>query len=184
MRTPETIVRTPETMIRDHRMESPIVGTYFTLGPAPCSLQIMERRRSPILMFAAFLTLGAGLAPTPAQAQDQDQESASGRTLAGHRFLPSSPIDDPFITTHIRTLTGAAMAKAVETEVGEEIGDSTVTLLTGDLAFLALGFEYQHGIFTIRAKPVGQYAASGPGTNNDVIESQAHQGQSQLSKPA
>jgi len=146
------------------------VGTYFTLGPDPCSLQIMKRRRSHILVFAALLIMGAGQAPTPALAQTQ--EPASGRTLAGHRFLPSSTIDDPFITQHIRTLTGGAIAKSVETGVGESVGDSIIALLSGDLAFLALGFEYQHGFTDWLAVSGGFTGGARLGTGAESILAQ------------
>ena len=43
-------------------------------------------------------------------------------------------------------MTGAAIALDVMTELGSQVGDSVLSVLEGDLAFLALGVEYQQAV--------------------------------------
>jgi len=40
-------------------------------------------------------------------------DAIKGRTLGGYRFMPSSTVEDPFITTHFRNFTGLSIATDV-----------------------------------------------------------------------
>ena len=64
------------------------------------------------LVRALCLCLGLTFLCLPATA-DADK----GRTLGGYRFIPSSLVEDPFITTHFRNSTGLAFASSVKTPV-------------------------------------------------------------------
>jgi hypothetical protein len=55
-------------------------------------------------------------------------------------------VRDPFITTLVRTETGGGFATNVSRDIENEAVDSILDALTGDLAFMALEFEYQHGV--------------------------------------
>jgi hypothetical protein len=84
------------------------------------------------------------LGPIPAFGQSPD--AAKGRTLNGHTFIPSSQIEDPFVTTFIRTQTGGGFATKVTRDIENEVVDSLLDALVGDVAFMALEFEYQHAV--------------------------------------
>jgi len=85
-----------------------------------------------------------GLTPSVGFGQTQGPESA--RSLNGHTFIPSNAIGDPFITTLVRTRTGGGFATKVRRDIENEVVDSLLQALVGDLAFMALEFEYQHAV--------------------------------------
>jgi len=87
-------------------------------------------RRS--LLAFALLAVSAGYLPA--------QEP--GRELNGYEFIPSRIVADPFAITYFGTNTGGGMAFDLKTPFIDLNGD-TVGTLTGDVAFMALGFEYQ-----------------------------------------
>jgi len=90
-------------------------------------------RRS--LLAFALLAVSAGYLP----AQEPSRE------LNGYEFIPSRIVADPFAVTYFGTSTGGGLAFALETPFVDVDGD-TLGTLTGDVAFLALGFEYQQRI--------------------------------------
>ena len=65
-----------------------------------------------------------------------------GRELNGFEFIPSRIVADPFAITYFGTITGGGMAFDLKTPFVDLDGD-TIGTLTGDVAFMALGFEYQ-----------------------------------------
>jgi len=76
-----------------------------------------------------------------------------GRVLNGFRFLPSSLIPSPFVTTYIRTATGGGIASNLSSLFVDVDGD-TLGTLTGDVAFMTLAFEFQQqfgGWLAVRA---------------------------------
>lgn len=76
-----------------------------------------------------------------------------GRVLNGFRFLPSALIPSPFVTTYIRTATGGGIASNLSSLFVDVDGD-TLGTLTGDVAFMNLGFEFQQqfgGWLAVRA---------------------------------
>ncbi len=87
-------------------------------------------RRS--LLAFAILAVSAGFLPA--------QEP--GRELNGFEFIPSRIVTDPFAITYFGTYTGGGIAFDLETPFIDVNGD-TLGTLSGDVAFLALGFEYQ-----------------------------------------
>ena len=69
-------------------------------------------------------------------------QTACPRCLAGHRFLPSAIVNDPFATTHFVNATGGGMAYDLRIPVRNLEGD-TITTFKGDIGFLLVDFEYQ-----------------------------------------
>ena len=75
-----------------------------------------------------------------------------GRVLNGFRFLPSSLIPSPFVTSYIRTATGGGIAFNVSSLV--LLRGDTLATLTGDVGFMTLAFEFQQqfgGWLAVRA---------------------------------
>ena len=64
------------------------------------------------------------------------------RCLAGHRFLPSFIVGDPFGATQFTNATGGGMASGLRIPVRNLEGD-TIANLKGDIGFLLVDFEYQ-----------------------------------------
>ena len=93
---------------------------------------------------ATLVALAFLLGPSPGQSQSEDPSHR--RTLNGHTFIPSTQVEDPFIATLVRTQTGAGYATRVATDVTNEVVDSLIQVLEGDLAFIALQFEYQQAL--------------------------------------
>ena len=98
--------------------------------------------RTLSVLLVATLCLGAW--ETAAAADDR--VGPERRVLNGHRFLPSGSLTDPFVTTHVRTQTGAGIAGNFRTPT-IEIADTTLGVLEGDLVFFSLSFEYQQNLF-------------------------------------
>jgi hypothetical protein len=76
-----------------------------------------------------------------------------GRVLNGFRFLPSTLIPSPFVTTYIRTATGGGLAFDLSSLFIDVNGD-TLGTLTGNVAFMTLDFEFQQqfgGWLAVRA---------------------------------
>ena len=68
----------------------------------------------------------------------------SENILNGHRFIPNSKIKSPFINTYLQTSMGAGKTSRLDLPV--IIDGKEYTLLTGDLAFSYLSFEYQQAV--------------------------------------
>jgi len=80
----------------------------------------------------------------------------TGRTLAGHTFLSSNAMTDPFITTYVRSSTGFGVATDVLTVAEGPYGDEVT--LEGDVVYLMLDFEYQYAFtdwLAVRASASG-----------------------------
>jgi hypothetical protein len=110
------------------------------------------------------------LAPNPASGQTH--EPAAARTLNGHIFIPSSLIDDPFITTLVRTQTGGGFATKVTRDIENEVVDSLIDALVGDLAFMSLEFEYQHAVTDWLALSASASGAARIGTGAQSVLAQ------------
>ncbi len=102
-------------------------------------------RRIRAIPFLAIMTCSVAL-PVGASAQNP------GRVLNGFRFLPSSLIPSPFVTSYIRTATGGGIAFNVSSLV--LLRGDTLATLTGDVGFMTLAFEFQQqfgGWLAVRA---------------------------------
>lgn len=97
---------------------------------------------------ALFLAVAAVvcLAPDLARAAGEWPTGPERRFLGGHHFQPLTGITDPFVTTHLQTVTGAGVATGLEAPFLSAAGD-TLGTLDGDLAFFALQVEYQLNLF-------------------------------------
>jgi hypothetical protein len=109
----------------------------------------------------------AYLAPAGAGAEE-------GRTLGGYRFVPSSFVEDPFITTHFDNYTGLAIASNVEFPILVIPTEPPTTLLelNGDFLFVVANFEYQHAVHPRVALHVAGGGASRVGTSGQALLSQ------------
>ena len=96
------------------------------------------------LGIGAIVVIVSVLAPHSGSGQTHDP--AAARRLNGHTFILSTQIDDPIITTLIRTQTGGGFATKVTRDIENEVVDSLINALVGELAFMALEFEYQHAV--------------------------------------
>lgn len=121
-------------------------------------------------LFAVIAILACYLVPIPASGQNHDP--AAARTLNGHIFIPSSLIDDPFITTLVRTQTGGGFATKVTRDIENEVVDSLIDALVGDLAFMALEFEYQHAVTDWLALSASASGAARIGTGAQSVLAQ------------
>jgi hypothetical protein len=98
-------------------------------------------------LFVVLVVVVTGLFQSQlVQAGEERGEGPDRRIVGGHQFQPSHRIIDPFVTTHVRTSTGAGIAAGFESPVIETAGD-TLGVLKGDLAFFTLEFEYQQNLF-------------------------------------
>ncbi len=76
-----------------------------------------------------------------------DQEIVQDRKLPildGHRFIPTSTVPDPFVTSYLRSNTGFGLL--LDANIPVLTAADTVAVLQGDIAFAVLGFEYQQAI--------------------------------------
>ena len=79
------------------------------------------------------------------------------RVMNGFEFLPSGLVADPFAISYFRTGTGGGIAYDLKTPFVDLQGQ-TVDTLVGDVAFMALDFEYQQRFgswFAARAQFTG-----------------------------
>lgn len=93
---------------------------------------------------ASLVVLSLGVVPDPANAQEP--LSRDERELAGHWFIPSSRIPDPFPTTHARFLTGGGVASGFQAAYVVPVVD-TIRISRGDAGFFGLEFEFQQNFF-------------------------------------
>ena len=99
-----------------------------------------------------------------------DQEIVQNRklpVLQGHRFIPTSTVPDPFITTYLRSQTGFGLLLDAKFPVFTE-GD-TVAVVEGDIAFAVLAFEYQQAIVDFLALRIGFGGAVRTGTSGETL---------------
>ena len=100
----------------------------------------------------------------------EDQEIVQNRRLPileGHRFIPTSTVPDPFITSYLRSNTGFGFLLDANIPI-QSPGDSIV-VLQGDIAFAVLGFEYQQAIVDFLALRIGFGGAVRTGTNGETL---------------
>lgn len=110
----------------------------------------------------ALLTLLAA----PALAQEESGKRLP--ELAGHNFLISEQVPDPFITSFFRNATGGGIAFNVENLLIDSAGD-TILDVSGDIGFLNLGFEYQGALAEWFALRIGFEGAARVGTSLESI---------------
>ncbi len=131
-----------------------------------------DQRPTLLLAFLAVLLLGSPADPALAQARTQSPESCSCR-LGGHRFILGGRTQNPFVGTQVHTSTGGGMAFGFEDLVEIPVPDSSlIKALTGDLAFVALGFDYQQRLWQRFAVGLGITASARLGIDAQSILSQ------------
>ena len=99
-------------------------------------------RPTLVLVFVTCLLMPS----SPVRAELELGEGPERRVLGGHQFQPVERHHDPFVTTHLRTSTGAGIASGLESQFINTNGD-TLGVLKGDLAFFVLNMEYQKNLF-------------------------------------
>jgi hypothetical protein len=87
--------------------------------------------RKALMMLAALMLAASNLTA---------QEPS--RVLNGYQFIPSRVVPNPFAISYFGSTTGGGVAFELKTPFVDLNGD-TLGTLTGDVAFMALGFEYQ-----------------------------------------
>jgi hypothetical protein len=93
------------------------------------------------------------------------------RVLNGFEFIPSRIVADPFAISYFATSTGAGQAFDLKTPFIDVDGD-TLGTLTGDVAFLSLGFEYQQRFGQWLALRVGFSGGGRIGTDEQSMLAQ------------
>jgi len=94
-----------------------------------------------------------------------------GRVLGGYRFVPSTRVQDPFITSYFRNATGLSIASDVDVPI-LIIDTDTLLSLSGDLLFVGASFEYQHAVGERVAVGITAGGLSRVGTSGESIISQ------------
>jgi len=120
--------------------------------------------RSAATFSTAALILS--LAATPALAQEETEKRLP--ELAGHNFIISAQVPDPFITSFFRNATGGGIAFDLQSVVTDTNGDTLIDV-SGDVAFLNLGFEYQGALAEWVAIRLGFEGAARVGTSLESI---------------
>jgi hypothetical protein len=118
----------------------------------------------PRIGFATGAVVALVLSAFPSALTAQSHDPAAARTLNGHLFIPSGFIEDPFITTVVRAETGGGFAIKVARDIQNEVVDSLIDALVGDVAFINLQFEYQHALTDWLALGASGSAAARLGT--------------------
>ena len=124
---------------------------------------IPSLKSSGVVTVSWVLLLWFG-APLPAQEIIQDRRLP---VLEGHRFIPTSTVPDPFITTYLRSNTGFGLLLDASFPVITEA--DTVGVVEGDIAFALLSFEYQQAIVDFLALRIGFGGAVRTGTNGGTL---------------
>ncbi len=126
--------------------------------------------RYAMLSLTLFCTLAW---PGGAQAQESDDATsvAERRTLGEHIFIPSGFIPYAFITTHVHTNTGAGLVLNSKKPFIDLDGD-TVGTLEGDIAFMALQFQYQHAFAEWIAARIALSGIARVGTDEQSVLAQ------------
>lgn len=120
--------------------------------------------RSAATFSTAALILS--LAATPALAQEETGKRLP--ELAGHNFIISAEVPDPFITSFFRNATGGGIGFDVQNVLLDTTGD-TILNASGDIGFLNLGFEYQGALAQWFALRIGFEGAARVGTSLESI---------------
>lgn len=156
----------------------PHIQAYY-LEQAIC---IQHRQRIIMLLkrFSFALVIGMVWVVYPVAAQsDQEMAGSASDTLttreqvrlpilAGHQFIPSNAIPDPFITTHFRSTTGLGQAIDLEAPFLDPNGE-VVTTLKGDMVFISLNFEYQQRINPKLAMYAGLVVNTRLGADEEIL---------------
>ena len=97
------------------------------------------------VMTVVFVFVLSVSAYTAVAAQTATRVGPERRALNGHRFLPTSDLPDPFVTTFMRSAVGAGTAMNLRAPI-EDLDGNVLDTLDGDIAFLALDYEYQQAV--------------------------------------
>ncbi len=131
-------------------------------------------RRARLRVMHAMLATAVGVGAPAVAAQTAERASQKSREpdcrncLAGHRFLPSSIVGDPFVTTHFASSTGGGAALDLTMPV-RNLQGQVIDSLSGDVAFLALGLEYQYAVLRWLALRASASAVGRIGTSAEAV---------------
>jgi hypothetical protein len=90
------------------------------------------------------------------------------RCLGDHRFIVSTAVPDPFVSTLFVSGTGAGMAVDLTVPV-RDIDGAVVDSLKGDIAFLLLDLTYQYAVTRIIAVRANVTAVGRVGTSTEAL---------------
>ena len=99
------------------------------------------------------------------------QAGPEARTLGEYRFPPSNQAPDPFVTTDFTTLVGGGMFVGQDFPILVVEAD-TLLALNGNLAFVKLGFQYQHAASAKVAVRFNGEVASRIGASGEALLAQ------------
>ena len=111
---------------------------------------------------AVLLIAALAVHPSTARAQE------CGRCLGGHRYIPSSILDNPFAADHFTNSTGGGMAFDLQIPV-RDIDGNVVDSVGGDIGFLLLDFKYQKSLFKWLALRGELGAVARVGTSTEAV---------------
>jgi hypothetical protein len=100
-----------------------------------------------------------------------ESDRAVPRTLAGHRYISTNLLADPFITSHVRTRTGFGLAFDLKTPY-HNLAGVLIDNLVGDIAFVNLEFGMQWAVSNWLAVRGDGEALVRVGTNEVTLISQ------------
>src|SRR5829696_3328814 len=146
------------------------------LTHAPVREGIMPRTRNTapvrrlslqlLLLAAVLLTLPAALAAQeePENAPPPMDTTGCRRCLSGHRFVVSSLVADPFVTTHFRSGLGGGFASGLSAPFRNLDGE-VIDSVGGDIGFVTLDLEYQYAAWRWLGLRVGASVLARVGTS-------------------
>lgn len=117
-----------------------------------------------LLLIPLVLATGGSVA----RAQIDLASGPGRRVLAKHQFQYTDRIVDPFVTTHVRTSTGAGIATGFESVLEGSMNNNDRDL-EGSLAFYALDFEYQKNLFDWWALKINAGGSGRTGINGESV---------------
>jgi hypothetical protein len=119
--------------------------------------------RAAIVMASIAVVGGAAAGQDPEPLMHQCR-----RCLDGHRFLPSSIVADPFVTTAYQNDAGFGLAHNVAVNIRDADG-AVVRTLRGDVGFLLINFQYQYAVTDWLGLRAGIAATGRTGTSMPAI---------------
>ncbi len=128
-------------------------GLSFVVAPA----------RAPFTLLAQATEASPAEASTAAQ-----QEEKKLPILAGHQFLSSGFVPDPFVTTFIRNAVGGGVALNIESVLRDTAGN-VIAATEGDIAFMNVGFQYQLALANWVAVRLQLAGAARVGTSTEAL---------------
>ena len=92
-----------------------------------------------------LVAFGALCAASSALTAQERSESLQRQVRGGHRFVHNSIIPSPVVATFVRSSISIGGSEELDSAIFD-IGGEPLVVLTGDLLFAGMDFEYQHAV--------------------------------------